>query len=220
MKINESQLRLAIRKALLINEIGSVAAEDNYGDLNLSGNGVNTIDDKLKALGSNVEWGDDGGAEARKVAWLYLQPFLPKGTILTSAYRDQAQQNTIIRNYAKKKGYKGDNTDVDAMHSFIKDKGMVVARKVWRGHGGKKKTAAFDLSGADLDSIWAAVERANATIPDLVSFAKLKQGKGKSSIIERNNNAVHVHFERKNIKVPFDEEAFKAAVDDNSLSVT
>ncbi len=47
MKINESQLRLTIRKALLISEIGSVAAEDNYGDLNLRGDGEN-----LESLGS------------------------------------------------------------------------------------------------------------------------------------------------------------------------
>ena len=58
MKINESQLRLAIRKALLINEIGSVAAEDNYGELSLRSDNVEKFGSALSKSGNKYYIGD------------------------------------------------------------------------------------------------------------------------------------------------------------------
>jgi len=140
----------------------------------------------------------------RKKAWEALRPFLTKKTVLTSVYRGQDDQNRIIKNYATRYGFQGDTSDYDAMHAFIRSKptpGLIVARNVGRGHGGVGRTGAFDLSGDNLDLIWQSVEAANAGLSGKVKFAKLKQGSGRSSIIERGNNCVHVHFELSDIKL-------------------
>ena len=140
----------------------------------------------------------------RKRAWEALRPFLTKKTVLTSVYRGQDDQNRIIKNYATRYGFQGDTSDYDAMHAFIRSKptpGLIVARRVGRGHGGVGRTGAFDLSGDNLDLIWQSVEAANAELSGKVKFAKLKQSKGYSSIIERGNNCVHVHFELSDINL-------------------
>lgn len=140
----------------------------------------------------------------RKKAWEALRPFLTKKTVLTSVYRGQDDQNRIIKNYAVRYGYQGDTNDYNAMHSFIRRKptpNLVVGRYVGRGHGGKGRTGAFDLSGDNLDLIWQSIEAANVGLSGKVKFAKLKQKSGRTSIIERGNNCVHVHFELSDINL-------------------
>ena len=152
----------------------------------------------------NKKFGPGPDGQLRKAAWQALRPFLPASTVLTSVYRGQEDQNRIIKNYATRYGFTGDQTDYDAMHAFIRQKpkpNLVVGRRVGRGHGGIGRTGAFDLSGANLDLIWAAVQKANQQLTGQVKFAQLKQGKGRSSIIERANNCVHVHFELSDIDI-------------------
>ena len=152
----------------------------------------------------NKKFGPGADGELRKAAWQALRPFLPKSTVLTSVYRGQEDQNRIIKNYAIRYGFTGDTTDYTAMHAFIRKKptpGLVVGRYVGRGHGGKGRTGAFDLSGANLDLIWSAVQAANRGLQGQVKFAQLKQGKGESSIMERSNNCVHVHFELSDVNI-------------------
>ncbi len=91
------------------------------------------------------------------------------------------------------------------MHAFTKKKGLIIARKVGRGHGGVGETGAFDFSGVPLDQIWKGVENANEKLAGKMKFAKLKAGRGKQSIIERENNAVHVHFNLSDVKITDDD---------------
>ena len=153
----------------------------------------------------------DSAEEARKreFAWNYLKQFLPNGAVLTSAVRTQKDQNRIIKDFALKKGYNGDSEDYNAQHKYITTPeeqggpGIIVARNVGKGHGAKGGINAFDISGADLNNIWAAVEDANAQSEihksrgePYVIFQGLNKG---GSIIERNNNAVHVQYDLKNV---------------------
>ena len=140
-----------------------------------------------------------------KAAWEALRPFLPEGTRLTSAYRSQANQESIIRNFAKEYGWTGgttSKTDIDQMHAFVRKKpkpGIVVNRNVGRGHGGVGGTGAIDLapkrgSSTTLDQIWAGVQAANIALAGQVKYSKFKRKGGNSSILERNNGCVHVAF--------------------------
>jgi hypothetical protein len=126
--------------------------------------------------------------EKIKNAWEWLSPILPDGARMTSGGRTQADQERIIRSYAKRKGYKGPD-DLDAMHAFTKKKGLIIARRAGTGHGSFE---AMDISGAPLEQIEAAVNAASAD-PDIpVTFSPFKKGVRNRSIVEPNNNAVHV----------------------------
>lgn len=203
MLINENKLKNLIKSAIL-KELNEVDASNRFKSV-LPGSDRKEKD--LDFLSGNVEiregikWGPSPGNEKRIFAFQALSYFLPNGTKLTSCYRDQNDQNRIIKNYADKKGYSGDKNDYDKMHKFIKDKGLVVARKIGTGHGGLKDTGAFDLSGVGLNKIWSGVEKANKELVGKVKFAGLRLGKGKESIIERENNAVHVHFNLFDVKL-------------------
>lgn len=152
-------------------------------------------------VSERIKWGPGVGGTKRALAFRALSYFLTNGTMLTSCYRSQADQDRIIKSYAIKKGYKGDQSNFDKMHAFTKKKGLIIARKVSRGHGGVGETGAFDFSGVPLNQIWKGVENANAKLTGKMKFAKLRMGIGKQSIIETKNNAVHVHFELADVKL-------------------
>ena len=185
---------------------GSGASEGKFDISSAISSITKSIDIKKGVYGGDKNWGSTYEQQKKsQAAWNYLRPFLPNGAVLTSVFRSQKSQDNIIRKYAKKKGYNGPD-DLDKMHSYIKSKGMVVARHVGRGHGGKGGTCAFDISGANLDDIYNSVKFVS-NHPQLSKFAKfagIGLGKGKSSIIERENNAVHVHFNLSDIKTPYD----------------
>lgn len=175
--------------------LGTPASYESLGAEHLGAAESNFSDEKFGP-------GEDG--VLRKKAWEALRPYLTKKTVLTSVYRGQDDQNRIIKNYATRYGFQGDTNDYDAMHAFIRQKptpALVVGRKVGRGHGGVGRTGAFDLSGDNLDLIWQSIEAANVALSGKVKFAKLKQKSGYSSIIERGNNCVHVHFELSDINL-------------------
>ena len=193
MILSESDIRKAVKEALRFRKPSS-----GYSRGGVSGMGGSSDFDYETGntkIGSRVKWGPGEGGEKRKLAWAFLSQHLPDGSMLTSCYRSQEDQERIIKNYAEKNNYKGDKNDFDAMHAFIKSKGLVVARRIGKGHGGKQNTGAFDVSGADLDAIWEGVEAANNDSDRIAKFQKLKQG----SIIERENNAVHIEFKLRNV---------------------
>jgi len=194
MILSDDHIRSIIKEALKFRKPrGSSSGRNSYSDVGSSSDfEYKTGNTKI---GSRVNWGPGEGGEKRKVAWAFLSQFLPDGSMLTSCYRSQSDQERIIKNYAEKNKYTGDKNDFNAMHAFIKSKGLVVARRIGKGHGGKQNTGAFDVSGADLDAIWEGVEAANNDPNKIAKFDKLKQG----SIIERKNNAVHVQFRLRNV---------------------
>lgn len=194
MILSDDHIRSIIKEALKFRKPrGSSSGRNSYSDVGSSSDfEYKTGNTKI---GSRVNWGPGEGGEKRKIAWAFLSQFLPDGSMLTSCYRSQSDQERIIKNYAEKNKYTGDKNDFNAMHAFIKSKGLVVARRIGKGHGGKQNTGAFDVSGADLDAIWEGVEAANNDPDKIAKFDKLKQG----SIIERKNNAVHVQFRLRNV---------------------
>jgi hypothetical protein len=185
---------------------GDGSSEGAIDISNVISNITKSVDTQKGVYGSEKNWGSTSDQQKKsKAAWNYLRPFLPKGAVLTSVFRSQDHQDSIIRKYAKKKGYSGPE-DLDKMHAYTKSKGLEIARHVGRGHGGKGGTCAFDISGANLNDIYGAVEFVS-NHPQLSKFAKFAKtglGKGRSSIIERENNAVHVHFNLSDIKTPYD----------------
>ena len=205
MKISEGKIRKLIRKKLIKEyQAGQKSDTDYRSRLSSRSDKDDEFETGSASISSGIQWGDGESGSKRKAAWEALQPFLPNGTSLTSCYRSQEDQERIIKNKAVKFKYAGDPNDLDAMHAFITKKpkpGQVVARNVGTGHGGKNNTGAFDLSGANLDQIWSGVERANEMLKDRVKFAPLNGAKGYRSIIERENNAVHVHFNLKDINM-------------------
>ena len=107
---------------------------------------------------------------------------------MTSGLRDQASQDRIINNYAKREGITG---TLRQKWQQLKDKGFVIARRVGRGHGSGE---GIDVSGANLQAIKAAVERVTADQDKNVKFAAFG-GRRYPSIVEDANNAVHVHID-------------------------
>jgi len=156
-----------------------------------------------------IQWGDPATSEEarlRKAAFDALRPYLPKGVYITSGFRSQAKQEAIIKDYATraKYGYTGDTNNYDEMWKFVRQKpnpGIVINRRVGRGHGGVGRTGAFDLAGVNLDLIWQSVEAANKALEGKVRFSSLKEPRGNSSIIERKNGCVHIAFFLDDIKI-------------------
>jgi hypothetical protein len=137
----------------------------------------------------------------------YVIPFLPKGSVITSGVRKTEDQENIIRGYAGKEKKKHGSFPVSE-EEMKTPAGLEKARvELWRrnfligqvrgddyptgdlprapdafypGHAGGK---AFDISGAPLDAIDAAVRSIAAAAPGFVMT---------HSLIERANNCVHV----------------------------
>ena len=193
MIVKESELRAIISKLLSERFGGSYRFTGTPTSALLRKGGVGADADFSSgetSIKQGVKWGPGEGGSKREAAWGVLSYFLPNGSVLTSCYRTQADQDRIIRNYAQKYGYSGPD-DLDKMLAFNRSKGLVIARNVGKGHGGTGGTGAFDVSGADLDAIWEGVEAANG---DRLKAVKFKGLKGDGSIIERENNAVHIEF--------------------------
>jgi hypothetical protein len=213
--ITESELRRIISEKVRLKSKFGDYMDKIHGKVNdiLDGDIQGMVDsisqnvDTTKGVhGGSKNWGKTSFQQKKsQAAWNYLRPFLPKGAVLTSVFRSQKDQDRLIRKYAKKTGYSGED-NLDKMTDHARSKGIKIARHVGRGHGGKQNTCAFDISGASLDDIYSSVVFVS-THPELSKFAKFAKtglGKGKSTIIERDNNAVHVHFNLDDIKTPYD----------------
>ncbi len=197
--------RKAIYENKKINEVSIGVTDHQSGRKVVRSDKVTVDNDDFESgkvsMNDGIKWGQGEGAKKRAIAFRALSYFLPNGAKLTSCYRSLSDQERIIKNYAKKYGYTGDLNDFDAMHAFTKTKGLIIARRPGTGHGGKNDTAAFDFSGVSLDKIWKGVENANSKLAGKMKFAPLTAKRGYRSIIERENNAVHVHFNLKDVKL-------------------
>ena len=119
-------------------------------------------------------------------AWQWLRPWLPPGAKLTSGERTQADQDRIIRDIAKDENIPPG--DLDSAVGKLKKLGYFIARKIGSGHGAG---AAFDISGANLDDIAAAVISVSENDQIPVTFSQFAKVSNRS-IVEHKNNAVHV----------------------------
>ena len=162
-------------------------------------------------ISSGIKWDEDSAsiaAQKRKYAFEALRPYLPKGVRITSAFRTQADQDRINRDYAGKYGYKGNLSDRSAVNQFNKDNKLVINLYTGRGHGGKSKTGAFDLApkkgdaSVTVDLIWAAVQAGNAALAGKVKYSPLRRSGGNSSVVEHKNGCVHVAFFLEEVNLP------------------
>ncbi len=121
----------------------------------------------------NVKLTEPVGRTARIVA-----RYLPRGTVLTSAWRtDEEQANLIVR-------FAGGLIGGDLARTFE----VARSRKAigWVGNSNHRPGLAFDLSGAPLGTIQAAVNKAKREHPDAGVTG---------TIFESANNCFHVNVE-------------------------
>jgi hypothetical protein len=113
-----------------------------------------------------------------------LKPTLPPGVVMTSGYRSDADQERTINNYFASHSGPSTITDVEARRQWLQsEKGLIIARV---GRSPHRTGLAFDLSGADLDSMNAAVK--NCAQTNEMTFPLL------STIVERKQNCLHVNL--------------------------
>ena len=111
-----------------------------------------------------------------------LQPFLPAGTVMTSGYRSDEDQASLIHRYFHSHGGPAAITDTEKEREWLAEThGMVIGRV---GSSPHRTGLAFDLSGAPIGEIQAAVMRCVREKPAEFHYSRL--------IFERANNCVHV----------------------------
>lgn len=111
-----------------------------------------------------------------------LAPFLPAGAVMTSGLRTDADQESLIHRYFKSHGGPASITDAEAQRQWLASNyDMVIARV---GSSPHRTGLAFDLSGAPLSQIEAAVRRCAREKPAEFHFSRL--------IYESSNNCIHV----------------------------
>jgi hypothetical protein len=113
-----------------------------------------------------------------------LVGFLPAGVVMTSGYRSDADQAKVINDYFAKK--KGPSTivDVEARRQWLKTEKKLIIAKV--GRSPHRTGLAFDLSGAKLEQIRAAVELCSTKNPTTFPLH--------STILEVHQNCLHVNL--------------------------
>jgi peptidoglycan hydrolase-like protein with peptidoglycan-binding domain len=114
-------------------------------------------------------------------AYRVLVPYLPASVHMTSGLRSDADQARIINEYYVQRGGPADVKDVEQRRQWLKNKGMIIAAVGTSPH---RTGLAFDLSGAALSSIDAAVHSCFKEHPQDFHF--------KDTIVERANNCLHV----------------------------
>ncbi len=176
--------------------------EEVYVDENAT-----SIIDITKKVNGQKNWGNEEQSPATQAAWNYLRPFLPPGTGLNSVIRTQANQDALAISMAKKRGQSF--SSAGPAYRYLKNEGVVIATTVGHGHGGKNGSAAFDLSGADINDIKKVIELLNEDpwMNQYVKFEPFKKGHTNRSVLEPQNGTngvVHVGLYIKNVKVPYD----------------
>jgi hypothetical protein len=110
-----------------------------------------------------------------------LVPFLPQSVYLTSGLRTDEDQANLIHRYYKSHGGHGID-DTEQQREWLKSQfGMIIAKV---GSSPHRTGLAFDLSGAPLSEISAAVQRCKREKPSEFHL--------KDTIVERANNCLHV----------------------------
>ena len=113
-------------------------------------------------------------------AYGILQPYLPAGARMTSGLRTDDDQARVINNYFVQKGGPPTIVDVEQRRQWLIQKGMVIAAV---GSSPHRTGLAFDLSGAPLDAIQAAVTQCHNEHPEFLF---------KDTILEHANSCLHV----------------------------
>lgn len=120
--------------------------------------------------------------EAIESNYRVLAPYLPGGTYLTSGLRTDQDQANVIHNYFAQYGGPSSITDTEQQRQWLeRNHGMVIAHV---GSSPHRTGLAFDLSGASLSQIEAAVRRCAREKPAEFHFSRL--------IYESSNNCIHV----------------------------
>lgn len=115
-----------------------------------------------------------------------LLPYLPGTVVMTSGYRSDADQERIINEYFVK--HKGDPMVVNVEERrqwLVKTKGLKIAKV---GSSPHRTGLAFDLSGADIDTIKSAVEKCHTEKDDSFHL--------QSTIVEKKQNCLHVNLKQ------------------------
>ncbi len=120
--------------------------------------------------------------EAISSNYRVLAPYLPAGTVMTSGLRTDEDQASLIHRYFRSHGGPASITDTEEQRQWLANNyDMVIARV---GSSPHRTGLAFDLSGAALSQIEAAVRRCAREKPAEFHFSKL--------IYESANNCIHV----------------------------
>jgi hypothetical protein len=117
---------------------------------------------------------------AISAAFAILRPYLPRGTVMTSGLRSDEDQRALINRMYLQKGGPANVTDINRRLQFLRQRGVKIAAP---GSSPHRTGKAFDLSGAGLSSIVAAV---------LKCKREKREFKYTKHILEPKNNCVHV----------------------------
>jgi len=127
--------------------------------------------------------------------WNVLWPYLPAGTVLTSAYRSAEYQLSFIVRKAKENGYKFtckaaliDRSSWIGALEFLRGKGYYIAEPHKSMH---HKGVAFDFTGPNLQKIKAAILKAVADRKITLWWGS----KSNLKIEPSPNNCVHVEIQ-------------------------
>lgn len=145
--------------------------------------------DQLEQLREDYERSQVKENFIRYAAYTIIKPYLPVGTRFTSGFRSAVDQVQVIRSLAGKVGISSPPSsagpkDEEAWGpalAALRAKGFIIASPLHTPHS--SEDAVFDLAGADLGAINAAVEKARS-----LGLVKLKR----PPIVEHRNNCVHV----------------------------
>jgi len=175
-------------------------------DIYINDNATSVIDITKKVNGQK-NWGNAEQSPATQAAWNYLRPFLPPGTGLNSVIRTQANQDAVALSMAKNRGQSF--TSAKPAYDFLIKNKVRIARKVGHGHGGKNGSAAFDLSGADINDIKKSIELFNDDpwMNQYVKFEPFMKGHTNRSILEPSNGVngvAHIGLFLIKVKLPYD----------------
>ena len=175
-------------------------------EIYINDNATSVIDITKKVNGQK-NWGNAEQSPATQAAWNYLRPFLPPGTGLNSVIRNQTDQNAMAIRMAKSRGRSF--ASAGPAYDFLIKNEVVIAREVGHGHGGKNGSAAFDLSGAEINDIKKAVELFNEDpwMNQYVKFEPFLKGHTNRSILEPSNGVngvAHIGLFLIKVKLPYD----------------
>ncbi len=118
-----------------------------------------------------------------EVGFRALDKYLPANVVMTSGLRSDADQERIINEYYASHGGPEEVTDVEQRRQWLQSDGLIIAKV---GSSPHRTGLAFDLSGAPIEKIKEAVDRAAADHLELFPL--------KNTIVERKQNCLHVNL--------------------------
>lgn len=142
--------------------------------------------------------------------WRSLQPFLPRGSVMTSGFRTPEDQKRIINNYWKRATGRpipehlrhDDRVWRQASRILTKQYGYIVGPPWTKNPYAHLKGTAFDVSGPDLHGIVEAVRMVSGDNRIPVKFRK--------PLLENKNRCVHIGIEH----ASYDPQAIRAVLNE------